>query len=126
LEDTEDQQFPEDDGEEAEEGKVLTRLHRIRERDRSIVERRKVKALREDGVLSCQACRFDFETQYGERGNGFIECHHTKPVSSLKPGEKTRLDDLVLLCANCHRMVHVRRPWMTIDELKGILSSVGP
>src|SRR3954463_14917048 len=44
LEDSPDQE-PED-GEEAEEGKVLTRLHRTRERDRRIVERRKAN----DGV----------------------------------------------------------------------------
>jgi 5-methylcytosine-specific restriction protein A len=47
---------------------VLTRLHRIRERDRRIVERRKARALREHGALQCEACRFDFGTRYGERG----------------------------------------------------------
>jgi 5-methylcytosine-specific restriction protein A len=37
----------------------------------------------------------------------------------LRPGAKTRLSDLHLLCANCHRMVHAKRPWLTLDELKG-------
>ena len=32
------EQEPEEEGEEAEEGRILTRLHRIRERDRRIVE----------------------------------------------------------------------------------------
>jgi 5-methylcytosine-specific restriction enzyme A len=119
LEDSPDQE-PEED-EEAEEGKVLTRLHRTRERDRRIVERRKAKALREHGTLHCEACGFNFTTRYGERGSGFIECHHTRPVSALRPGEKTRLEDLALLCANCHRMIHIRRPWMTVDQLKQAL-----
>lgn len=110
-----------EDGEEAEEGKVLTRLHRTRERDRRIVERRKAKALREHGTLWCEACGFDFVARYGERGRGFIECHHTKPVSELQPGEKTKLEDLALLCANCHRMVHIQRPWMKVPELKQVL-----
>lgn len=115
-----------DDGEEAEEGRVLTRLHRTRERDRKIVERRKAKALREHGTLHCEACGFDFAVRYGERGSGFIECHHIKPVSGLLPGEKTKLEELVLLCANCHRMVHARRPWISLDELKLALEARVP
>jgi 5-methylcytosine-specific restriction protein A len=121
LQDNWDQQP--DDGEEAEEGKILTRLHRTRERDRRIVDRRKAQALKREGVLRCEACTFDFGKFYSERGSGFIECHHTKPVSSLVPGEKTRLQDLVLLCANCHRMVHVRRPWLTVEQLKSVLAN---
>jgi 5-methylcytosine-specific restriction enzyme A len=113
LEDDPDQ-VPEesDEGEEAEEGRVLTRMHRGRERDRRIVKLRKDKALCEHGTLHCEACGFDFGTRYGQRGSGFVERHHTKPVSMLKPGEKTKLADLVLLYANCHRMVHIRRPWL--------------
>jgi 5-methylcytosine-specific restriction enzyme A len=48
LEDSPDQE-PEE-GKEAEEGKILTRLHRIRERDRHIVVQRKAKAFREHGT----------------------------------------------------------------------------
>src|SRR3954468_3222488 len=56
----EDSPDPEpEDGEEAEEGKVLTRLHRTRERDRRIVERRKAKALRDHGTRRCEACGFN-------------------------------------------------------------------
>jgi hypothetical protein len=32
-------------------------------------------------------------------------------------GSKTTIEDLALLCANCHRMVHSARPWLTVDEL---------
>lgn len=110
-----------DDGEWAEEGATLTRLHRLRERNRTIVAKRKAKALQEHGILSCQACGFSFGRLYGERGQDYIECHHIKPVSELQSGEKTRLRDLALLCANCHRMVHLARPWMTVEELKGLI-----
>ncbi|WP_370157507.1 HNH endonuclease [Bradyrhizobium ottawaense] len=64
---------------------------------------------------------FNFSAKYGERGHGFIECHHARPVSNLQPGEKTKLDDLILLCANCHRMVHSRRPWLSLEELRQII-----
>ncbi len=108
---------------EAEEGAILTRLHRFRERDRGIFERRKAKALKEAGTLACEACGFDFRERYGRRGDGFIECHHALPVSALQPGEKTKAADLVLLCANCHRMIHVMRPWLSLNGLKRQLSS---
>lgn len=107
---------------EASEGRILTRLHRYRERDRSIIKRKKDSVHKAHGRLFCEACSFDFLETYGERGAGFIECHHTKPISEMSPGAKTKLADLALLCANCHRIVHVRSPWLTIDQLKAILS----
>ena len=108
---------------EAEEGAVLTRLHRFRERDRAIVRRRKAKVLKETGTLACEACGFDFRERYGSRGDGFIECHHALPVSALRPDERTKATDLALLCANCHRMVHVARPWLDVDQLKILLGA---
>lgn len=106
---------------EAEEGRIVTRLHRTRERDPSIVKRKKTSFKRKHGRLFCEACNFDFLAVYGERGEGFIECHHTKPVSLLTEGELTRITDLVLLCANCHRMVHTKAPWLTIAQLRTLL-----
>ncbi|MCK1506314.1 HNH endonuclease [Bradyrhizobium sp. 18] len=114
---------PEPEGEDAEEGRILTRFHQIRERDYRIVERRKLQALRANGALHCEACGFNFSLKYGDRGTGFIECHHAKPVSELQPGERTKLNDLILLCANCHRMVHSRRPWLSLEELRQIIIS---
>ena len=91
---------------EAEEGRVLTRLHRIRERSRKLVEGKKKAVLKLNGCLSCEACGFDFSKKYGSAGEGLIDVHHTKPVHTLTHGDKTRLEDLVLLCSNCHRVVH--------------------
>jgi len=56
--------------------------------------------------------------RYGNRGIGFIECHHTKPVSMLDGKSTTRIEDLALVCSNCHRMIHRTRPWMSVDELR--------
>jgi 5-methylcytosine-specific restriction protein A len=106
---------------EAEEGRILTRIHRSRERSRELIEKKKASALKLLGCLRCEACCFDFKAVYGSRGGRFIEAHHTKPVHTLVPGSKTRLEDLVLLCSNCHRMVHIQRPWLTVQELKQLL-----
>lgn len=113
-----------DEGEiEAEEGKAVTRVHIGRERNRQIVKRKKAAALKTHKRLTCEACAFDFKAVYGERGSGFIECHHEKPIHAMKPGEKTKLSDLRLVCANCHRMIHAGRPWLTVAELKASLNS---
>jgi hypothetical protein len=32
-----------------------------------------------------EVCHFDFAGRYGDRGKGFIECHHTKPLSDIRP-----------------------------------------
>ena len=104
------------DIEEAEEGRVITALHRRYERDKRIVQKAKKRMLAVLGHLACEACGFDFRERYGAHGEGFIECHHTWPVHTLKPGEKTKISDLRLLCANCHRMIHAKREWLSIEE----------
>jgi 5-methylcytosine-specific restriction enzyme A len=106
---------------EAEEGRILTRAHLVRERSRKLVEAKKTAVLRTTGSLACEACGFDFEVAYGDRGTGFIEVHHAFPIHLLVPGTKTKQDELHLLCANCHRMIHSRRPWLTLDQLRAYL-----
>lgn len=111
-----------DDDYEAPEGRLLTRLHKTYERDRKVVTKRKAQALKA-GNLRCEACSLDFGERYGEHGRGYIEAHHAKPVHTLGSAGKTRVSDLVLLCSNCHRMIHKRRPWLTVDELKNKLKN---
>jgi 5-methylcytosine-specific restriction enzyme A len=107
---------------DAAEGALVTRLHRYRERSRKIANDKKKQFLKSHGTLFCEACGFDFAKTYGERGNGFIECHHTIPVSTMEPGRKTKLSELALVCANCHRMIHSKRPWLQIEELRALLT----
>ena len=110
------------DEEEGEEGRALTRFHRYRERDTSLVKRKKQRTLKEQQSLTCEVCKFDFERFYGDRGHGFIECHHTRPLSELsQEGERTKLADLSLVCSNCHRMIHKSRPWLAISQLQELV-----
>src|SRR5688572_4768334 len=95
---------------EAAEGKLLTRIHRRRERSRKLVAAKKNQVLANVGNLACEVCGFEFAKRYGPRGAGFIECHHTKPVNEYGDGRKTSIKELALVCANCHRMIHSKRP----------------
>lgn len=107
---------------EAPEGKLLTRLHRARERSRKLVESCKSAALKKHGRLFCVGCGFDFGQKYGSSLSHIIDCHHTKPVSTLAEGSKTNVQDLILLCANCHRVVHVSKNWLSLEQLKALLT----
>jgi len=113
-----------EDFREAQEGALLSGLHRYRERNRKLVEVKRKQAMKRYGKLVCEVCKFDFSVRYGDRGNGFMECHHTKPLPTLVVGDKTHIDDLALVCANCHRMIHRRKPWLSVAALSGKLNSV--
>jgi hypothetical protein len=72
----------------------------------------------------CQACTFDFGSTYGLSAQGYIEVHHLYPVAAKQ--RKTRLKDLVALCANCHRVAHLRMPSdcpRTLKEISSLLSA---
>ena len=113
---------PDDDDEgEGEEGAILSRIHRYRERDRKLVATKKNDVLKKTGALKCESCSFEFGQTYGKRGEGFIEVHHTKPLYTLGPKSTTKLEDLAVLCANCHRMVHAERPWLDMQALKALV-----
>jgi 5-methylcytosine-specific restriction enzyme A len=112
-------EFDLSDEEEAIEGKLLTVQHHRRERSHNIVKAKKASALKANGgALICEVCDFEFRNRYGGRGEAFIECHHVKPVATLGDGTPTRQSDLALVCANCHRMIHTRRPWLTVEQLR--------
>lgn len=100
---------------------MVERKHKSRERNSSLVTAAKEAFLKEKGKLYCVICNFDFEKNYGERGSGYIEAHHTIPVSEMEPGEKTNIKDIALVCSNCHRILHRTRPWLPIDKLKNIV-----
>lgn len=108
--------------EEFREGRLLTALHKRRERNSAAVRRKKASVLAATGGLACEACGFDFEAVYGKLGHGFAECHHTVPLSELAAAGSTRLSDLAIVCANCHRMIHQPRPVMSVEELRSLLA----
>ncbi|MEU3157498.1 HNH endonuclease [Streptomyces griseoincarnatus] len=119
------QAVPLDDDEDlddhsAPEGRLLMSQHRRRERNKGLRKKKIAAVLRQGGALACEACGFDFEKVYGDRGSGYIECHHIVPLHEA--GEsRTRLTDLALICANCHRMIHRRAPWPTPAELRAAI-----
>lgn len=102
------------------EGKYLLRWHAYRERKPALRRKKIENVLAKGGHLACEVCEFDFAHFYGERGQGYIECHHVEPLHVT--GERSvRLADLALLCSNCHRMIHTKPPWPTPADLRDIV-----
>lgn len=105
------------------EGKSRLCQHIIRERNQEIIKQAKQKFKSEhNGKLFCEVCEFDFVKEYGKLGEDFIEAHHIKPVSEMDPGEKTNINDIVMICSNCHSMIHRKKPWLKKEELKKLLA----
>jgi len=111
-----------DNIQDAPEGRLLTRIHIARERNSKLIASKKKRAMAKYGRLYCEVCGFDFVAHYGKRGEGFIECHHIEPVTSFNEDHRTHINDLILICANCHRIIHRAKPWLTITELTAILN----
>jgi hypothetical protein len=103
------------------EGREIERLHIEKERSPKLISLAKERYLNKNGVLECEICGFNFEKVYGAIGKGFIEGHHTKPLSDYKSVNKTKVEDIILVCSNCHRMIHRKRPWLDAEDLKNII-----
>ena len=88
------------------EGEQVLVIHVSRERHAGLVRRAKENFRKTHGRLFCEACGFDFQSKYGSLGKDFIEAHHVTPLT--EGPRHTDPQDLMMLCANCHRMVHRR------------------
>ena len=107
----------------AQEGRILSRRHWVRERDQGIVGRKKKSFFKLYKDIFCEICDFNYRKNYGERGDGYIECHHIKPISELNAGAKIYMRDLILICASCHRIIHRKKPWITPEAVKTLLKA---
>ncbi len=97
------------------EGKQRLITHLARERNRDVINRKKRYAI-QNNTFYCEVCGFSFIESFGVE---FIECHHIIPIS--ESGEReTSIEDLALVCPNCHRMLHrkIEGKFLTIEELQ--------
>jgi putative restriction endonuclease len=107
---------------EFKEGKDKLKLHLIKERNRHLTKLAKDQWQKEaSGNVRCSVCDFSFSDAYGEIGEGYIETHHLLPLAQLTAETIAKVSDLAPVCANCHRMIHRHRPWLSISELKAAL-----
>lgn len=106
------------------EGREKLKIHLVKERNRHLVDLAKKSWLTEEGGdIKCSICLFSFINTYGEVGKGYIEAHHTLPISEISADIIVKISDLAPVCSNCHRIIHRYRPWLSIDEVKQIVDN---
>jgi 5-methylcytosine-specific restriction protein A len=106
------------------EGKVVTEIHLRRERDLKL-RQRLLEQRSKSGVLKCDICGCVSLSPVAKLGEAMFEAHHILPLAAALE-RKTKLKDMALLCANCHRMIHraisLEKRWLTIEEAKIVIS----
>lgn len=103
------------------EGREKYILHKQKERNRGLIKIAKQRQIGKDPKLCCEICNFSFIEKYGQLGEGFIEAHHIFPISELTEETRTKIEDLIFVCSNCHRMLHRKRPWLTRKDLETLI-----
>jgi predicted HNH restriction endonuclease len=106
-----------EDSPSAKEGGPRWQMHLRRERDQKIIRKKKQVYRTATGGLKCEACKFDFDATYGL--SEFCEVHHLIPLARDDEERTTRLEDLAVLCSNCHRAIHrLGDPMLAVPELR--------
>jgi len=71
---------------------------------------------------NCMICGFNFESTYGKIGKDFIHVHHIVPMHKIDSEYTVNYkDDLIPVCPNCHAMLHRKKDFLSIENLKKIL-----
>lgn len=98
---------------EANEGEKYTSEATFRARNRALIE-----AKNANSDYRCEVCNMSFKEVYGNIGEGYIIAHHVNPIGSRKKASMTALDDIALVCSNCHDMLHRTEPPISLSELR--------
>jgi len=114
---------PEIDGDDAddEESIALTEIRRYRLHRKIERNQKASKEAKQIHGTICQVCGFDFTEKYGDLGQGYIEAHHLKPLSTYEEGVPIQLNpksDFAVLCSNCHRMIHRTEDPSDVEKFK--------
>ncbi|MES2699176.1 MAG: HNH endonuclease [Pseudomonadota bacterium] len=84
------------------------KFERLRNPKAAQAKRRAIR-IANDGRLACEHCEVDWYSVYQpELAEGIFDIHHTVPVAQMTKDHETALEDLLCLCANCHRAEHRR------------------
>lgn len=69
--------------------------------------------------FECSVCENLMENLYGKIANKFVHVHHLMKVSDM--GEDYRVNpkkDMVPVCPNCHSIIHLAEPMLTISQAR--------
>ena len=115
-----------EDEEEFFEGRVLTLMHKRRERHPG-VRKALLQSRRKLGSLSCELCLRGSAVDDPDLSDAQYEAHHLIPIAAAAE-RKTQLRDMALVCANCHRLIHRlivhHKRWLNLTECRELIERV--
>jgi 5-methylcytosine-specific restriction endonuclease McrA len=100
---------------EALEGEAYKSETLWRRRNRALIQAKKANS-----DYCCEVCRFNFGDAYGAIGRGYIVAHHLVPIAYGQT--TTKLEDIALVCANCHAMTHTANPPISLEHLRNAMN----
>lgn len=76
---------------------------------------------------TCHVCGLSFGETYGPLAAGYIHVHHLIPVSHMTPGPPfDPLTDLVPVCPNCHGVIHLQDPPLSVEQVRDMVHGTAP
>ena len=100
------------------EGREILVTHKKRERNIEVVKKAKREYYLKCPSLDCQVCGFSYVSTYGYY---YIEAHHIQPLSEIQGETFTKVEDLALVCSNCHVMLHRNNEVGTMEDLQNLI-----
>lgn len=72
----------------------------------------------------CAVCDRDYSKLLDARGVRVLQVHHKRMLSKSEAETRTTLNDLAVVCANCHLLLHLdpRKP-LAVSQLKNMLAT---
>lgn len=96
------------------EGSILSHFHRY-------IEAR-YNDVCKDSLNECEICGLHPKSVYEEVGlNSILSRHLLTAPMDLDPATKVTLIDFITVCPNCHRALHLIRPWRDRSNCENIL-----
>jgi 5-methylcytosine-specific restriction protein A len=70
----------------------------------------------------CSVCEVDYSKLLGGKGVRVLQVHHRKQLAADIAPRVTTLNDLAVVCANYHMLIHMNpKQALAVEELKGML-----
>lgn len=103
------------EAQEVMEGEMVTAEATFRMRNRAIIAAKKALS---NGL--CEVCSLNFKDKYSIDKNCLV-AHHINPIGNRSSASKTTVDDILLLCPNCHAVAHTKEPPLSLEEMKKLI-----
>ena len=73
---------------------------------------------------TCGACLVVFSNMLGGMGRRVLHVHHREQLSLREVPSVTRLEDLAVVCANCHALIHADpRSALAVEQVREMLAA---